>query len=607
MSPGKDIEDFSFSTGIHDIQTSLAVDFRNVTTDFYNITAGNGSSNTSSIERTHVPPNTLQIVGVSILVGCISIVTMTGNLLVIIAFKIDKQLQTISNCFLLSLAVADFTIGLVSMPLYTLYLLLDYWPLGPFLCDLWLSIDYTMSSASAANLLLICFDRYYSVTRPLTYRANRTPRKVGIFIGCVWTLSVFLWTPWIFAWPYIEGKRTVPQTDCYIQFLTTNATLTIATAVIAFYIPITIMTILYFKIYRETEKRQKRIPMLQASVKYLKQECKKYRQTDIRRSTYSANGDLSLDDDEYFRELSLRPRDQRSRWPWYCCSKFLDRDYVQNDDDSSSDMPASPVYDDPTQSCCNKTNSRQKTLTETTILSSALRNSAISVSQQTQIFTNSKKTATPDQNENSGDNCDDSNDPLLSDNINYTIVINLPNDINNERLSKPSIRLLYNNDSQDTETLQIDDNGDDEQFSQMDIEVERALNHQDSDDLTNNHETYEHEPLSRTHTESSIPPRCGTPALGRRTKSSNAEKNASEAHIASQVASKMESQRVRRKRQERRQERKAAKTLSAILLAFIITWTPYNIFAVVGTFCQTCIHPTVYSFGTYIISTNYFH
>ena len=32
--------------------------------------------------------------------------------------------------------------------------------------------------------------------------------------------------------------------------------------------------------------------------------------------------------------------------------------------------------------------------------------------------------------------------------------------------------------------------------------------------------------------------------------------------------------------QEKRQERKAAKTLSAILLVFILTWTPYNVLAV---------------------------
>jgi muscarinic acetylcholine receptor M3 len=60
------------------------------------------------------------------------------------------------------------------------------------------------------------------VTRPLTYRAKRTTNKAAFMIGTAWGVSLALWPPWIFAWPYIEGKRTVPDTACYIQFIETN-------------------------------------------------------------------------------------------------------------------------------------------------------------------------------------------------------------------------------------------------------------------------------------------------------------------------------------------------------------------------------------------------
>ena len=43
--------------------------------------------------------------------------------MVMISFKMDKQLQTISNYFLFSLAVADLIIGLISMPLNTVYMI----------------------------------------------------------------------------------------------------------------------------------------------------------------------------------------------------------------------------------------------------------------------------------------------------------------------------------------------------------------------------------------------------------------------------------------------------------------------------------------------------
>lgn len=123
------------------------------------------------------------IIFISVCATFLSLITVIGNCMVMISFKIDKQLQTISNYFLFSLAVADFMIGLVSMPLFTVYTVLGYWPLGPHICDSWLALDYLVSNASVLNLLIISFDRYFSVISPLTYRAKRTNFRAGIMIG----------------------------------------------------------------------------------------------------------------------------------------------------------------------------------------------------------------------------------------------------------------------------------------------------------------------------------------------------------------------------------------------------------------------------------------
>lgn len=182
----------------------------------------------------------LEVTVIAAVAGILSLLTILGNVLVMVSFKLDKQLQTISNYFLLSLAVADFFIGLISMPLYTLYLLMNKWPLGPVVCDIWLALDYLNSNASVLNLLVISFDRYFSVTRPLTYRVRRTTKRAILMIASTWIISLLLWPPWIFAWPYIEGKRTVPESQCYIQFLETNLYITFGTALAAFYIPVTV-------------------------------------------------------------------------------------------------------------------------------------------------------------------------------------------------------------------------------------------------------------------------------------------------------------------------------------------------------------------------------
>ncbi|CAF3725385.1 unnamed protein product [Rotaria socialis] len=199
----------------------------------------------------------LIIVGGTIL----SFLTTAGNLLVLISFRINKQLRTVTNYFLLSLAIADFTIGFFSIPIFFTFFEKDRWPFDSFLCDVWLSVDYTMSNASVANLLLICFDRYFSITRPLTYRTKRTPKRVSIMIALAWAISCFIWTPWIWAWPLFD--KSLPPGDCRLPFAS-KATVAIPTAIAAFYLPVTLMCLLYFRIYRETVKRRKELHLLQA-------------------------------------------------------------------------------------------------------------------------------------------------------------------------------------------------------------------------------------------------------------------------------------------------------------------------------------------------------
>nr|NP_523844.2 muscarinic acetylcholine Receptor, A-type, isoform B [Drosophila melanogaster]P16395.2 RecName: Full=Muscarinic acetylcholine receptor DM1 [Drosophila melanogaster]AAM68310.1 muscarinic acetylcholine Receptor, A-type, isoform B [Drosophila melanogaster] len=254
--------------------TLLTALFENLTStaasglyDPYSGMYGNQTNGTIGFETKGPRYSLASMVVMGFVAAILSTVTVAGNVMVMISFKIDKQLQTISNYFLFSLAIADFAIGAISMPLFAVTTILGYWPLGPIVCDTWLALDYLASNASVLNLLIISFDRYFSVTRPLTYRAKRTTNRAAVMIGAAWGISLLLWPPWIYSWPYIEGKRTVPKDECYIQFIETNQYITFGTALAAFYFPVTIMCFLYWRIWRETKKRQKDLPNLQAGKK----------------------------------------------------------------------------------------------------------------------------------------------------------------------------------------------------------------------------------------------------------------------------------------------------------------------------------------------------
>nr|XP_057947178.1 muscarinic acetylcholine receptor M5-like [Doryrhamphus excisus]XP_057947179.1 muscarinic acetylcholine receptor M5-like [Doryrhamphus excisus]XP_057947180.1 muscarinic acetylcholine receptor M5-like [Doryrhamphus excisus] len=224
----------------------------------------NATANTSTKDIQLVTHSLWEVITIATVSAIVSLITIVGNVLVMLSFKVNSQLKTVNNYYLLSLAAADLIIGVFSMNLYTSYILMGYWALGNLSCDLWLAVDYVASNASVMNLLVISFDRYFSITRPLTYRAKRTPKRAGVMIGLAWMVSLVLWAPPILCWQYFVGKRTVPERQCQIQFFS-EPIITFGTAIAAFYIPVSVMTILYCRIYKETEKRTKDLAELQGA------------------------------------------------------------------------------------------------------------------------------------------------------------------------------------------------------------------------------------------------------------------------------------------------------------------------------------------------------
>ncbi|XP_059192014.1 muscarinic acetylcholine receptor M2-like [Centropristis striata] len=203
------------------------------------------------------PYSAVEIILIILVAGSLSLITVIGNILVMLSIKVNRNLQTVNNYFLFSLACADLIIGLCSMNLYTVYIVIGYWPLGAVVCDLWLAVDYVVSNASVMNLLIISFDRYFCVTKPLSYPARRSTKMAGLMIAAAWVLSFILWAPAILFWQFIVGGRTVPPTECYIQFFS-NPAVTFGTAIAAFYLPVAIMIYLYWCISKASRSRMRR-------------------------------------------------------------------------------------------------------------------------------------------------------------------------------------------------------------------------------------------------------------------------------------------------------------------------------------------------------------
>ena len=120
----------------------------------------------------------------------LSILTITGNGFIIFLVCTKRQLRTKTNTFVVSLAVADFGVGMSVVP-------------SLFICDVtkscekhhdWMSwadfIRYMFGCASVTNLCSLVLDRYIAVVKPLKYLTFMNRRRVSLILLVSWVIPV---------------------------------------------------------------------------------------------------------------------------------------------------------------------------------------------------------------------------------------------------------------------------------------------------------------------------------------------------------------------------------------------------------------------------------
>ncbi|XP_032805137.1 muscarinic acetylcholine receptor M4 [Petromyzon marinus] len=485
---------------------------------------------------------TVEEVLIAIVAGSLSLVTVVGNILVMLSIKVNRQLKTVNNYFLFSLACADFFIGAFSMNLYTMYIIVGEWPLGAVVCDLWLALDYVVSNASVMNLLIISFDRYFCVTKPLSYPARRTTKMAGLMIAAAWILSFILWAPAILFWQFIVGKRTVPEKECSIQFLS-NPVVTFGTAIAAFYLPVVIMTVLYIHISYASKSRVRREH---------KRENKKERQPRFAIFTKC----------RLFRKNNGEPT-----------------------------ATANAV------NAANAANAAAAaTAAAAAIATAAAMNNASSVRPEQGKF----KNGTVECNE--GDKGAELEEKDLSnestslsvvpshhkDELGNDVLQQLPNCSGAKPLRKPSpskatkVKVVTKAEGADGRSTRV-------QLVQADGTAAGAGSVEGGGGGSGS--------AGDGDSKSAESKQKVTVAAAA------AAAAAAAPPVARKFANIARSQ-VRKRRQAAAREKKVTRTIFAILLAFIITWTPYNVMVLINTFCSSCVPNTVWIIGYWLCYIN---
>lgn len=223
-------------------------------------------SNTTDQTALGVPDELLrdhvELIVLGILLGVIILMTILGNLLVMLAVMTNKKLQCPTNFFILSLAITDFFLGCTVLPFSAVNTLSSYWPLGSTFCNIFTSTDVMLCTVSILNLFAISLDRNFAVTSPMRYQSKITCKMVLKACACIWVFSfIMAFVPIHLGWNTLDGhvQNVNNPNICLFEL---NKVYVLLISIGTYFAPLLVMCGVYMRILLITKRQVQEINKL---------------------------------------------------------------------------------------------------------------------------------------------------------------------------------------------------------------------------------------------------------------------------------------------------------------------------------------------------------
>lgn len=187
----------------------------------------------------------------------IIVVSIFGNLLIIVAVMRHRKLRVITNYYVISLALADMFIAMFVMTFNFSVQFFEEWKFGYFMCDFWNSIDVYLSTVSILHLCCISVDRYYAIVKPLKYNIHMTKKVVAMMIAGTWFCPTLLMVPIYQGWYTTEDNQIFREENPDTCEFIVNKPYSVISSSISFWIPCAIMIYMYSAIFKEANRQEK--------------------------------------------------------------------------------------------------------------------------------------------------------------------------------------------------------------------------------------------------------------------------------------------------------------------------------------------------------------
>ncbi|XP_051915202.1 cholecystokinin receptor-like [Hippocampus zosterae] len=211
-------------------------------------------ANRSTVPKSNNRPKEMDTVRI-VLYTLIFLLSVFGNLLIIVVLLLNKRMRTVTNSFLLSLAISDLMMAIFCMPFTLIPNILKDFIFGAAMCK---TVAYFMGlsvSISTFSLVAIAIERYSAICNPLKSRAWQTRSHAYRVIAATWVLSLLIMIPY----PVFSIIKTFPKANgtvghmCRLTWPSHHAEQSwyVLLLFILFFIPGVVMAVAYGLISRE--------------------------------------------------------------------------------------------------------------------------------------------------------------------------------------------------------------------------------------------------------------------------------------------------------------------------------------------------------------------
>ncbi|XP_077597726.1 cholecystokinin receptor type A-like [Stigmatopora nigra] len=129
----------------------------------------------------------------------IFLLSVVGNSFIIAVLGWNRRMRTVTNLFLLSLAISDLMVSLVCIPFTLIPNIMKTFHFGNSTCKIVMYFMGVSVSVSTYNLMAIALERYSAICRPLSSRTWQTKSHAAKVITATWLTSMTLMMPYIFS------------------------------------------------------------------------------------------------------------------------------------------------------------------------------------------------------------------------------------------------------------------------------------------------------------------------------------------------------------------------------------------------------------------------